>query len=525
MHPAGGSERDRCVTCGWTMNGTELEKIVSCPRVPTLPTVAVQVLEVTRDANLDFKEVARIIEKDQGIATKVLKTVNSSYYGLSRPCGTIHQAMVYLGVNSVRTIVLGFGLIEGIGKGNDEQFDYIDYWKRGVYTAVAAREIGQVHHRCDPDEAFLAGIMQDIGMVALARYFRFEYAPVMELAGDDHRKLCSIEQEELDVTHCRVGAEMAERWTLPPQHIEAIRHHHASDRAADEHLPFVRTVELANLCAYVLMRPDDGALLRSLARRAFLWFAMDDAQVTELVRRVREAAHELASLFKLNIGRGIDVEQLLTTAEDRLVETQFVITRENAELRKSNEELSTESRMDGLTNVANRKHFDLELHSTFEQARARRGRMAVIFCDADRFKNINDSFGHQTGDTILVEIAQRLSRAIGMKGLVARYGGEEFAVILPDCDRVEAARLGEHLRRAIEQSPVPVPESVGGPSTLNTTISVGVAAYDDDVRDLFTTPKLLLRVADQAVYAAKQSGRNCVRVFSHSKRSASRTAA
>ena len=131
-----------------------------------------------------------------------------------------------------------------------------------------------------------------------------------------------------------------------------------------------------------------------------------------------------------------------------------------------------------------------------------------MFLDADHFKSFNDSYGHPTGDRVLVQLASTLKEAIGEveHGLVCRYGGEEFACILPGTDRRTAAMIAENARRMIEQSSV---ESDDG-QPLRITASIGVACFDGSV---FKRAEQLIKAADQGVYAAKACGRNCVRIF------------
>ena len=132
--------------------------------------------------------------------------------------------------------------------------------------------------------------------------------------------------------------------------------------------------------------------------------------------------------------------------------------------------------------------------------------ISLLFFDADHFKNFNDTYGHQTGDRVLVELASTIRRTMPETALVSRYGGEEFAVVLPRTDRMTAARLAEQVRQEIANMPV---ESDEG-EILQVTSSIGVATYEGE---LFEKVEQFIKAADQAVYTAKSSGRNCVRIF------------
>ena len=111
------------------MNYAALEKVFACPNLPTLPAVAMKVLELTNKPDVQLKEVAAVIEHDQAIATKVLRTINSSFYGLSRRCVSIQQALALLGLQTVKALVLGFSLAKSLdgGGGKDVSFDFMTY--------------------------------------------------------------------------------------------------------------------------------------------------------------------------------------------------------------------------------------------------------------------------------------------------------------------------------------------------------------------------------------------------------------
>jgi diguanylate cyclase (GGDEF)-like protein len=163
---------------------------------------------------------------------------------------------------------------------------------------------------------------------------------------------------------------------------------------------------------------------------------------------------------------------------------------------------------DGLTQVANRRRFDDCLATEFKRACRHQCSLSVIMLDIDRFKNLNDTQGHLVGDDCLISMAKVCSDVITRSGdLLARYGGEEFVVLLPDTPEAGAMAVAERLRQAVEDAPMPV-GSDGRPLSL--TISIGVASA---IPVSGQAPADLVRVADEALYAAKSAGRNRVVAF------------
>jgi two-component system, cell cycle response regulator len=164
------------------------------------------------------------------------------------------------------------------------------------------------------------------------------------------------------------------------------------------------------------------------------------------------------------------------------------------ELRLRNAELELASRTDALTGLPNRRHLEEQL-----QRRAGNAQLSVLLLDIDRFKQVNDTRGHAAGDEVLRVVAGRLREAVGTGGVAGRWGGEEFLVVLPGTAAVEAAALGERVRQAIAETPVPLERA-----PLAVTASVGVAS---DGRDGWEG---LVRRADTGLYAAKEAGRDRV---------------
>jgi diguanylate cyclase (GGDEF)-like protein len=166
--------------------------------------------------------------------------------------------------------------------------------------------------------------------------------------------------------------------------------------------------------------------------------------------------------------------------------------------------LQTLSVTDALTGIANRRHWDWRLAEEIARAQRYRYPVAVLMVDIDHFKRVNDTHGHQVGDEVLRQVAERLRSTLRRTDFLARYGGEEFGIIAPQTALEAAKVLAERLRRAIAREPIQVNNELSIPLT----ISVGVAVFPDHAQN----ESDLVAAADAALYRAKQDGRNCVRV-------------
>jgi two-component system, cell cycle response regulator len=188
-----------------------------------------------------------------------------------------------------------------------------------------------------------------------------------------------------------------------------------------------------------------------------------------------------------------DVETLAAFA------AQASVAIENVLLHQETEQLSI---TDGLTGLWNRRYLELSLRKEIERASRFNRPLTVLMIDIDRFKDVNDRFGHQRGDGVLVEVTRRIMGTIRTQiDFVARYGGEEFVVVLPETPGEGGTVVAEKVRSAVRDHPF-----VGDGSHLTITVSVGVAVFPIDG----LTSEDLIRAADQAMYRAKRAGRDRV---------------
>jgi two-component system cell cycle response regulator len=186
----------------------------------------------------------------------------------------------------------------------------------------------------------------------------------------------------------------------------------------------------------------------------------------------------------------------------RIKRLQDELDLKNRELEEANKKLRKLSITDGLTGLFNHRHVHQLLREEFERSARTEEPAAVAMLDLDRFKQINDTYGHPTGDVILYETARILRETAREIDMVGRYGGEEFIAILPDTGEEEAGQFAERVRQAVE-SHVYRDEA----NEIRMTLSCGVAAFPFPGTD---SPEALLKRADEALYEAKESGRNRV---------------
>ena len=475
-----------------------LERILQSPRLPSLPTIALKVLDLAQQPDVDFRHIAEAIQHDPALSTKILKTVNSAFYGQAREVATVSRALQVLGLNSVKTLALGFSLVGKLDTSQGKSFDHVTYWRRSLYTATAARILSRRAGIVQQEEAFIGGLLQDMGMVALSQALGAEYDTVLQKAAGDHAQLREHELQLLGVDHAEVGAALAETWKLPPVLVAPIRHHEEPDGVDPELLTLVRSVSLGNRVADIFLSADgEGAALETYYAQAKTWFDIPRDEAEPVLKEIHTETENLGNLFELPTGNLGNPDEILARANEALMQLTLQSQQENTQL-------INKVRTDALTGVGNRRALDQYVREQFERATPD-GPASVLFSDLDHFKRFNDTHGHALGDRVLVVFAETLRRTVGDQGTVFRYGGEEFTIVCPNTDRATAARIAEQVCRAVEQN---TEISAEDGRALTVTCSIGVATHSGDS---FKSVEQLVHAADEAVYAAKAAGRNAVR--------------
>lgn len=199
---------------------------------------------------------------------------------------------------------------------------------------------------------------------------------------------------------------------------------------------------------------------------------------------------------------GLRLGQMQAENEKNVLLSQLEKT--NSELKHANERLARHALTDGLTGLPNRRHFDRSLSEMLARAVRREQPFSLVLIDVDLFKRFNDTYGHLAGDGCLTAVGKAMAEAIRAADLIARYGGEEFALLLPDTGKDAACALAGNLRSAI--AAVDLSHLPGHPASV--TASLGIATRQANEA---TSPEQLIARADEALYAAKHEGRDCVR--------------
>lgn len=247
---------------------------------------------------------------------------------------------------------------------------------------------------------------------------------------------------------------------------------------------------------------------------AFIYTTLHE-QVTQPLAQLLQATKQLSDgnfqvhlpdLRQDELGQlSVAFNQMSDQLQDLFATLEERVMQRTSELEVANQALHQLSRLDGLTQVANRRYFDEYLAQEWHRLQREQQPLGLIFCDVDYFKRYNDLYGHQKGDVCLQHVAQQMQLAVKRPAdLVARYGGEEFALILPNTSLSGVIAVAQEIQLKIRQAQIP---HLGSEIGQFVTLSLGVVSV---VPDAEKTPDRLVALADEALYAAKQQGRDRV---------------
>ena len=223
-----------------------LKKLDRIEEIPTLPTIVFELNKYLQDPDASIKTICDTIEKDQAITLKILKLVNSAFYGFKTKISDLRNAIVLLGYNSVRNAIVSLSVINTFPKRVAlMDFDISQFWKHSLAVAVASKNIAQLSKKEPPDNCFVGGLLHDVGKVILAQYFQNLFEEIWTTYQNEQLSFFEAEQKKLPIDHTKIGAHLAAKWQLPAGLIEAIRWHHEY-HPQSKNADFVLTVYLAN---------------------------------------------------------------------------------------------------------------------------------------------------------------------------------------------------------------------------------------------------------------------------------------
>jgi HD-like signal output (HDOD) protein len=207
------------------------ERVKSIIQLPALPSLALEVVDMVDNPKTSAQQLGRLISADQALAAKVLKIANSPFYGFPKKISTIDFAIIVLGFDALKEIVISIALVSSLQKKADNYFNTKIFWDHSIAAGVIARRLARDIGYRVTGEVFVAGLLHDMGISVLNKYFNPEFHRIVDIAREMNLPFLEAEESVLGVTHCEIGSWLGERWNLPDHLVESIACHHDPEKA------------------------------------------------------------------------------------------------------------------------------------------------------------------------------------------------------------------------------------------------------------------------------------------------------
>ena len=486
---------------------TDFETVLNkSKKLPTLPGIAMKILEAVQKERPDLQEIAEVLSTDPPLSAEVLKLINSPFFGLTRKVTSVFHAVSMLGMNVVKNMALSFALVKNFSNNGQGDFDYPRFWKYSLTTAIAARMIAEKVAAETAEDAFFLGLLHDMGLLALARCLPDQYQLVVQEAEAGNCSNHQAESQILGFDHMAIGRHLVRSWGLPSKFWQPIGCHHCPERLSaveDETLTLTQVLNLATVYADMFQAESTATYLAVIDHytKSYGYAAVLD--VDQLAVAISEETHRFFPYFDIDFDDDADYLETIERARSELINVSTDFIDQLVAQQRQIDTLRRQATHDGMTQLMNYQYFQETLNREIARSRRSHSPLTVVMADIDRFKAVNDTYGHMAGDHAIKTVATCLQANLRETDHIARYGGEEFALILYNIPPEEALSVTERVRQTISELPIRFDDR-----TFKITMSFGIASLAGDDQDR----EALLDNADKALYEAKSAGRNCCRV-------------
>lgn len=509
-----------------------IKAILTSKDLPTLPVIASQLLNLTAKEETTLTDIANLVSKDMALSAKILRVANSSFYSFPQQISSINQAVSILGINAVRSLVLSFSFLSLHNKNSSPLFDFEQFWERALVGAAAAKLIMEHKGGTDTEETFLCGLLQNIGQLIFASTTPQEYEQVLksmrEPGNKQNQDEAGLEEALIGINHTTIGYEVALSWGFPEGLLVPIKYHHQPDSYGGSNQRYsqnIKAVYLSSLLTGIFYSDTPEFFHKQFRTEAKELLGLKVLTINSILKQIDKVIDQSAQFFGIKISPIKSVAEILQEANLRLslinlsyeevnrelVKSKMALEKLTEELAQKNRLLENLANIDGLTEVNNHRYFQNFLDAEINRSIRNERTISLLLADIDHFKKFNDTYGHQTGDFVLKEFSRVTKSIIREYDLIARYGGEEFVFVLPETEPEEAMTVAEKLRKTVDEYVFD-----DGSTTYHVTISIGVASARPAEGDF--SKNEFIGLADEALYDAKNGGRNRVAMYSPKKK-------
>ncbi|MCX7726261.1 MAG: HDOD domain-containing protein [Chitinispirillaceae bacterium] len=260
--------------------------------LPALPAIVSRLIKVVNSPDSSADDAAKLIQKDPALTTKMLRLANSAFYGIPRSISSVTSAVVILGFNTIRSFVLSASVMKMFSSPKRRVIDRERFWKHSIVCAMAARIIVRqfIHIRMmDPESAFCAGILHDLGKLIFSEFVSDDYSEVYNYAKQNRISLLEAEEKVIGFTHSQMGRILADKWALPLDLEYSMLYHHEPMKASSV-MELIATIHIANTLSHQMgMNLFDNEPIPQTSTQALAILKIDEAEYERISQILKES--------------------------------------------------------------------------------------------------------------------------------------------------------------------------------------------------------------------------------------------
>ncbi|HET6201407.1 MAG TPA: HDOD domain-containing protein [Planctomycetota bacterium] len=467
--------------------------------IPTLPPIALDVVQLCGRDDVALEDLGRAVMRDPALTSRLLRIANSAAFGRPRQIASVPQAISLLGLRTVRVVALASALIDNVEHRRIPGFDYEGFWRNSVAAALASRSFSEISSKPHPDEAFVVGLLQDLGLYGLADALMDRYLELLQTAQEQGQELALLEEERLGVNHADISSALLESWGFPERIVEAVRRHTRPSpllpppTEADE---IANAAHLGELAAATFRRPT-AAVLEALTRKARERLGLDETQVAEVLLYVHRNVEETSRALNLNVGTADELRLIRRRIEEILTGESKPEAPTEGSSGKEEDFSEIAARVDPVTGLLNRGAIEREMLRCLEDSSSSaEGFAAIVFSVGAAEKRA----GEEIPDELLKGVTHVLKVSLPPSSRIGRYAPDAFLLVVPDVSDGTARDLADRVMRNVGAT-----ASLAKDGCSRALLHAGISWVGPGDEKLATE---ILREATHALSWARQTGPN-----------------
>lgn len=479
------------------------EIIKKTDRLPTLPGIALKLMDAVRREEPDLVEITKLISSDPSLSAEILRCVNSPFYSLKTNVTSVDHAVNMLGFKTVKNLALSFSVVKNFQQEEPFDFDYESFWKDSLIGAVSAKSLAAQLNPNHAEDAFFIGLLHNLGILTLARCLPKQYSLVIKEIQNSGCSYHEAEDQVFGFNHMAVGQRLIESWGLPELFFLPIGFHHQPEKLSVDSPDIDMLTKIIHLSTHFIDLFNDTEKCLALGLidlHAKKYKFHGKFKIDEIGKKVHEHTRQIFPLFEISAKDKDHYSELIESARKELINFSADLMNKVVQQQRVIRDLREQITRDVMTPLINYQYFHDLLDQEIYRSRRYKFPLSIIMSDIDELKSINDTIGSRAGDNVIKAVADGLRKELRQSDHIARYGGDEFGIILPETPLKGGLRVAERLKKAIGSMNV-----VYNDRTVPFTLSFGVASL---LPDQEVSMDEVIKMADKALSLAKANGKN-----------------